>query len=50
MSILLNMLFSILKYYLEETVRDSKGTDLDSGTDRVVGIGSGSKGLLLLDT
>ena len=48
-SILLNMLFSILKYSLEETAWGLKGTDADSGNDRVMDIGVRDKGLLLLD-
>ena len=44
------MLFSILKYCLEKTVWHFKGTEVHSGTDGVMSIGDGGKGLLLLDT
>ena len=33
------MLFSILKCFLEETAWGLKGTDVDSGNDRVMDIG-----------
>lgn len=44
------MLFSILKYCLEEAVWQFKGTEVHSGTDRVMSVGGGGKGFLLLDT
>ena len=40
----------ILKYCLEKTVWQFKGTEGHSGTDRVMSVGGGGKGLLLLDT
>lgn len=42
------MLFSILKYCLEEAVWLFKGTEVHSGTDRVMSVGGGGKGFLLL--